>query len=280
MNSISLYFLFIYKLIKYKGLIFEIFCTEEKTDKEIFVKILDLMDIVSFKPYTAKKRRPGDSKGSYPLIEDELYTIPREYYYKLGYIKISSDTPTELTYRRYFNTPLEESNSFKVPFTEEEKATLKDKLIKYSDIYNKIISSSTEAFRFKQPFRTEHLIRGKTQTEKNQNSLFENFRDKAKFTFTVEKGMMKPNETLLVRNSLQDKQSKNESIEATRQRLSKGQFKYLMRIYNTEMFEKHLNRLEKSIALFSDVKSEEIEQIKKSKVFKSFLFLIIFSTIK
>lgn len=223
------------------------------------------MDVISFKPFTANKPRPGDSKGAYPMIEDEIFHIPQQYYYKLGYKKINSDIPTEITYRRYSNTCLEEFK-FKLPFTEQEKSIILQKLNSYKDIANRILSEASQDLSFEQPFRTEHLIRGKTQTGKNQNSLFENFRDKSKYTFSVEAGIVKANETPLVSNNIFDKMQKNESMEAMRQRLSKGQFKYLMRIYNHKMFDQHINRLEKAIALFSDIKSEEIQKIKNGKL--------------
>lgn len=106
--------------------------------------------------------------------------------------------------------------------------------------------------KFKTPFITEHLIRGKTQAEKNENSLFENIKDKSKFNFKIKNGIMSADQT-----DKSNRSSMKNLSEAEIHRLSKGEFKYLLRIYNYDMYSQQINRLERAIMLFQDKKFNE-----------------------
>jgi len=217
---------------------------------------LDNLDIVQFEPFVEKQARPGDDRGKYGFVETELFEIPKEFYTKLGYRKANSDNRnTKISYRRHFSNSLEDKHQFKLPFTEEEKEKIKRKLGANIFLAKKIIGSHEQEFKYVSPFKTEHLVRGKTQMQITENSIFENIRDKSKYTFLYKFNKMTPDDTNKKNRSSLHKDMKSSQI----QKLSKGTFKYLIRTYSIDMFEEHIKRLEKAKSLFS---SEEIEKAK------------------
>lgn len=228
------------------------FYQEIEEDIILFVKILDNLDIIHFEPFFEKRPRGGiplegnKKKGPVPMIEKEIFEIPRSHYFKLGYKKENSDAEKKISYRRIFSDTLEEKNNFKLPFTEKEIDTINSKLSDRIFLRQKILKSQDKEFIFNSPFKTEHLIRGKTQQEKNNNSLFENMKDASKYAYVIKNNEMIPDDT--------DKKNKTslhgESDGAQIQKLSKGTFKYLIRTYNNDMFNNHIKRLEKAISLF------------------------------
>lgn len=158
---------------------------------------------------------------------------------------------------------MDDKHSFKLPFTEREKQLIDSRLDFNIFLARKIILSHEEEFSYVSPFKTEHLIRDKTLQDKKDNVIFENIRDKSKYTFTYKFNKMTPDDTNKTnKTSLHKKMSKNEI-----QKLSKGSFKYLIRTYSIDMFEQHIKRLEKAKSLFSK------EQIKEaqSNFFLNFL---------
>ena len=173
----------------------------------------------------------------------------------MGYRKENSDnSKTKISYRRKFENCLEDKHQFKLPFSEEEKEKIKRKLSKNFLLSRRIIGSHLQEFKFTSPFKTEHLVRGKTQMETNINSIFENIRDPSKYTFIYKFDKMTADDT--------DKTNKttfhNGMSQAQIQKLSKGSFKYLIRTYSIDMFDEHLKRLQKAKALFPE------DQIKKA----------------
>lgn len=226
------------------------------------------MDIIQFEPFVEKRPRPGDTEGKYGYVETEIFEIPEDYYYKLGYRKENSDeTNTKISYRRKFYNCLEEKHEFKLPFTEEEKTIIAKKLGPNIFLAKRIIGSHDEEFVFKSPFKTEHLIRGKTQNNLNVNRIFENIRDPSKYTFLFKFNKMTPSDVVKVNKTSLHKEMKKIDIE----KLSKGSFKYIVRTYSLDTFYEHIERLEKAKSLFT---AEEIEKA-KSKLFCYFNFLFI-----
>lgn len=144
---------------------------------------------------------------------------------------------------------MEDKHEFKLPFTEAEKEKILRKLGMNIFLAKKIISSHDQEFKFISPFKTEHLIRGKTQKEKKDNSIFENIRDVSKYTFQYKFNKMTPNMT----NKLNKTSFNQEGMSKLDiQKISKGSFKYLIRTYSLDMFEEHVKRLEKAKSLFSE----------------------------
>ena len=168
---------------------------------------------------------------------------------------------TKISYRRIFSDNLEEKNQFKLPFTDREIEKIKQKLNeKNFFLMKKIIGSHEEEFIFKSPFKTEHLIRGKTQMEKNINSIFENIRDPSKYAFMIKNNKMTSDNT----NKKNKTSLHDEVSEAQIQKLSKGTFKYLIRVYNEEMYNQHIRRLEKAKSLFP--KDQINQPVKKNSI--------------
>jgi hypothetical protein len=207
------------------------------------------------------------------MIYKEIFDIPNDYYFKLGYKKENSDLDTKISYRRIFPNNLEEKNQFKLPFTDIEIEKIKQILSEKNFILmKKILSSNNEEFCFRSPFKTEHLIRGKTQTENNIFSLFENIRDRSKYAFMIKNNKMIPDKT----NKKNKTSLHDEHNEAIIQKLSKGTFKYLIRVYNQSMFDQHIERLKKAHSLFS---KDQIDELYKDDILKSknlIIFLKIF----
>jgi hypothetical protein len=197
------------------------------------------------------------------MINKEIFDIPNDYYFKLGYKKENSDLDTKISYRRIFSKNLEERNQFKLPFSNKEFEIITQKLSeKNYFLMKKILGSNNEEFIFNSPFKTEHLIRGKTQTEKNIFSLFENIRDGSKYAFMIKNNTMIPDNT----NKKNKTNLHDEISEAIIQKLSKGTFKYLIRVYNLNIFNQHIERLKRANSLFS---KDQINESLKENIFRS-----------
>lgn len=222
------------------------------------------MEIITFNPFKELRYRKGDKTGNFAPIEDEVFRIPKKFYSKLGYEKINSDINTSISYRRIFDTSLEDCKEFKAPFTAEEKRLLFSRLGANSALAAKILNLRSEPFKFKTPFKTEHLIRSRTTADKAENSLFENIRDKSKFNFRVKNGVMIPDIT-----NKSNRYAVHSLSEAELQKMSKGQFKYLLRIYNQDMFRQHVQRLEKAVMLYDekDVNKKGSQEFKEKSIF-------------
>jgi len=146
---------------------------------------------------------------------------------------------------------LEDCIDYKLPFTQEEKRLILTRFGSNTDIARKILSIRAEPFKFKTPFKTELLIKRRISDDKSENSLFESIKDKSKFNLTIKNGVMIADDT-----NKSNRYSVHNLSEAELQKMSKGQFKYLLRIYNHNMFRQHIERLEKAVMFYGDKNPE------------------------
>lgn len=94
---------------------------------------------------------------------------------------------------------------------------------------------------------------------KQDNRIFENIRDASKFTFNIKFNEMTPCDIKKVNKTSLHKEIPKSQLE----KLSKGTFKYIVRVYTLDMFEQHIKRLERAKSLFSQ---KELDQAKSSKI--------------
>jgi len=139
--------------------------------------------------------RKGDKGGNYAPIEDEVFVVPKKFFFKLVYEKLNSDENTFISYRRIFDSSLEDCIDYKLPFTQEEKRLILTRFGSITDIARKILSIRAEFFKFKTPFKTELLIKRRISDDKSENSLFESIKDKSKFNLTIKNGVMIADDT-------------------------------------------------------------------------------------
>ncbi len=184
----------------------------------LYSKILDALNIMVFQPivketvYDEKLRKTYSRNKlffleKYGKLEEEIYEIPSEYYYKrVGHEKKSIDPNAKVHYRRLLYSSLEDTNmktsledgededfiSFKVPITDSEMKILEKMEFekKLDEEILEIVKSKRlekAPYEFKSSFNREHILRGKSNMEKKKNFIFDSMRDQMKFIFINDK---------------------------------------------------------------------------------------------
>lgn len=181
----------------------------------------------------------------------------------MGHSKTAIDKEAKVHYRRCLDYPLEETNVkteftddsndlehiiYKSPFDQREIKILHQFKIDedYKNILKEKISRSVkdDVFYFLSPFKKEHLIRGKSNKDKKKTFIFDSMKDPMKYIFIHKDDAMKPIEFDQIHKKDTSQLDNKREAEKLKRQLSKGEFIYLIRIFNPEIFKRNLKILE------------------------------------
>ena len=180
---------------------------------------------------------------------------------RIGHDKTNLEQSAKIHYRRWLDRPLEEVNVkyqevniqeinhlndfviFKSDFSSEEKIII-DKLKIEQEIKN-LLKDPKEIYFFDSPFKKEYILRGKSNLERKKSFIFDSMKDPMKYLFIHKDNNIKPVDFDIIYKNDNSQLDNKRELEKNKKKLSKGEFLYLARVYNSDLFEKNVKILEK-----------------------------------